>query len=78
MNNTIRGAATAALLVFLMATSGAASAIPEPGPSRPSNHVPAAQENCPLERIGAQLVRCDDHTGAGAHAPWQVPVQGSR
>ena len=78
MNNTIRGAATAALLVFLLATSGAASAIPEPGPSRPSNPVPAAQENCPLERIGAQLVRCDDHTGAGAQAPWHVTVQESR
>ena len=76
MRNTIRGAASAAVLVFLFAAgSRAASAIPEPGPSRPSVH---PQENCPLERIGSQLVRCDNLTGAGAHAPWNVPVQGSR
>ncbi len=75
MNNTIRGAASAAFLVFLLAGSGAASAIPEPGPVRPSTHAPNAQKNCPLERIGSQLVRCDDLTGAGAHAPSQVPVQ---
>ena len=77
MNNTIRGAASAALLVFLLASTGAASAIPEPGPVRPSTHAPDARKNCPLERIGAKLVRCDDLTGAGAHAPSQVPEQGS-
>ena len=75
MNNTIRGAASAALLALLLAASGAASAIPEPGPVRPGTDAPNAQKNCPLERIGSQLVRCDDLTGAGAHAPSQVPVQ---
>ena len=77
MNNTIRGAASAAFLVFLLAGSAAASAIPEPGPVRPGTDAPNAQTNCPLGRIGAKLVRCDDLTGAGAHAPWSVPVQGS-
>jgi hypothetical protein len=78
MNTTIRGAASAAFLVLLLACSGSASAIPEPGPSRPSTHASDAHKNCPLERIGAKLVRCDDLTGAGAQAPSQVPVQGSR
>ncbi|MBX7443848.1 MULTISPECIES: hypothetical protein [unclassified Arthrobacter] len=31
--------------------------------------------DCPLERIGAQLVRCDNLTGAGAAAPYWIPEQ---
>lgn len=31
--------------------------------------------DCPLERIGTQLVRCDNLTGAGAAAPYWVPEQ---
>jgi hypothetical protein len=30
---------------------------------------------CPLERIGSQLVRCDNLTGAGVPAPYWVPEQ---
>ncbi|MGX5715452.1 hypothetical protein [Arthrobacter sp. MAHUQ-56] len=31
--------------------------------------------DCPLERIGTQLVRCDNLTGAGAAAPYWIPEQ---
>jgi hypothetical protein len=31
--------------------------------------------NCPLERIGTQLVRCDILTGTGADAPYWIPEQ---
>lgn len=32
--------------------------------------------DCPLERIGSQLVRCDNLTGAGVDAPYWIPEQG--
>ena len=31
--------------------------------------------NCPLERIGTQLVRCDVLTGTGVDAPYWIPEQ---
>lgn len=31
--------------------------------------------DCPLERIGTQLVRCDNLTGTGAAAPFWIPEQ---
>jgi len=31
--------------------------------------------DCPLERIGSQLVRCDNLTGAGAPAPAWIPEE---
>jgi len=31
--------------------------------------------DCPLERIGAQLVRCDNLTGGGVSAPDWIPEQ---
>jgi hypothetical protein len=32
---------------------------------------------CPLARIGTQLVRCDDLTGAGVTAPAWIPTLSS-
>jgi hypothetical protein len=32
-------------------------------------------ENCLLTRIGTQLVRCDNLTGAGVPAPYWIPEQ---
>ena len=77
MNNTIRGVVSAAALTFLMTGAGAASAIPEPGPVRPTYPVVDLQRDCPLERLGTQLVRCDNLTGAGVRAPHSSPVQGA-
>jgi hypothetical protein len=38
---------------------------------------PTSPRRCKLERIGDQLVRCDNLTGAGALAPPWVPEQAS-
>ncbi|MHC6230000.1 hypothetical protein ACX5I6_09905 [Arthrobacter sp. MMS24-T111] len=35
----------------------------------------AVYADCPLERIGTQLVRCDNLTGAGVAAPFWIPEQ---
>lgn len=78
MKNTLRGAASAAALAFLLTGTGAASAIPEPGPARSGSQVVDLQRDCPLERLGTQLVRCDNLTGAGVIAPPYIPVQGTQ
>lgn len=54
--------------IVVVTTIPPASAIPEPAPERPP-----VQVSCPLERIGRQLVRCDDLTGAGVPARWYIP-----
>lgn len=41
----------------------------------PEVNVPAPYADCPLERIGTQLVRCDNLTGAGVDAPFWIPEQ---
>lgn len=58
----------ALLFVAALATAGPAFGFPDEatGPS----FVP-----CPLERIGSQLVRCDNLTGAGVEAPSWIPEQ---
>jgi hypothetical protein len=33
----------------------------------------AFTDGCPLQRIGTQLVRCDNLTGAGVRAPSWIP-----
>jgi hypothetical protein len=61
----------AALLtaVFLLGgTSGQSS-------SRTIDDTPTTYVDCPLERIGTQLVRCDNLTGAGVEAPSLIPEQ---
>lgn len=61
------------LPLLLLALAPAASAdtgrdalVPYDGPSF---------ENCLLTRIGTQLVRCDNLTGAGVPAPPWIPEQ---
>jgi hypothetical protein len=49
--------------------------------SAPAGAAPTSDEelntyvDCPLERIGDQLVRCDIPVGAGARAPYWIPEQ---
>ena len=51
------------------------------GPSRHAaqgvsdEDVPTTYADCLLERIGTQLVRCDNLTGTGAAAPVWIPEQ---
>jgi hypothetical protein len=72
---TIARTLTAATMFGLLLTgSGAALAVPDPGPPRPSGH----SSQCPLERVDSQLVRCDALTGAGVPAPVWVPERQAR
>ncbi len=59
-------------LVLLGAGVGPAAAAQDPGyPTKGST--PSA--SCSLERVGTQLVRCDNLTGAGVKAPSYIPVR---
>jgi hypothetical protein len=52
-----------------------AAAAAEGAPRPPPVVYPTSPGRCPLERVGDQLVRCDNLTGAGAVAPPWVPEQ---
>jgi hypothetical protein len=62
-------AAAATLLASLAAIPAAAR--PDPGEPIPIRF--PSYNNCPLSRIGTQLVRCDNLTGGGVEAPVWVP-----
>lgn len=65
----LAGALTVSTLVALPA-----SARPDPGPkSSTSQRAITSEGYCPLERIGPQLIRCDNLTGNGVSAPLWVP-----
>jgi hypothetical protein len=55
------------LLLLLTGWVPAATATLPPDPSQ------ASLNGCPLERIGTQLIRCDNLTGAGVRAPSWIP-----
>ncbi|MDQ6740370.1 MAG: hypothetical protein M3021_08400 [Actinomycetota bacterium] len=60
------------LLVFAAVVPAPASAQLDPG--TPAGPAPAlVGPNCPLTRIGTQLVRCGDLTGAGVAAAIWIP-----
>jgi hypothetical protein len=64
------GAALAFLLLALAAPAPAGAADPAE-PVKPA----VTDPYCPLERIGSQLVRCDNLTGLGVPAPYWIPEQ---
>jgi len=64
-------AATAAATLLASLAAIPAAARPDPGDPIP-NRFPS-YDNCSLRRIGTQLVRCDNLTGAGVPAPVWVP-----
>jgi hypothetical protein len=81
MNISTRRGILATCSTFLLTAAAVvpAAARPDGGPLRQ----PAAESfqvpfiHCPLERVGTQLVRCDNLTGAGVvAAPW-VPERTS-
>ena len=59
-----------ALATVIPLTAGvSAQARPDAGPDRaPGN------DHCELQRLGTQLVRCDDLTGNDVSAPLWIPV----
>ena len=62
-----RGAFASMTVLAALLISASAAAVTVPAPSRGTT--------CPLERIDAQYVRCDDLTGLGASAPAWIPEQ---
>jgi hypothetical protein len=61
-------AAAALILIGLTATPSSARQDPGPATTRTSSH-----DLCPLRRLGAQFVRCDNLTGNGVEAPGWIP-----
>jgi len=75
--NQIRAAVLAGgLLVTTLVTTGPAVASVDPGNPVPTGRVSTTPFQCSLERVGTQLVRCDDLTGAGATAPTYIRERG--
>jgi hypothetical protein len=73
--NLARWSAAAAAATFVASLAvGTAAARPDPGSPIPDRYS-SYYDNCPLQRIGTQLVRCDDLTGGGVTAPLSVPEQ---
>ena len=73
---TIRIAALAVGLLSL--TAATANAAQDAGPmvqaAATSVRVVPSSTSCPLTRIGAEYVRCDDLTGNGVAAPAWIPT----
>jgi hypothetical protein len=75
---TRRGIVTAFATILVAATgTGSAVAAPDPGPVRTYPASAQSSADCPLERVGTQLVRCDNLTGAGVPATEWVPELGT-
>ncbi len=72
-NQTRAAALAGGLLLTALVTAGPAAASPDPGDPARSDRNTMTPLQCSLERVGTQLVRCDDLTGAGATAPTYVP-----
>jgi quercetin dioxygenase-like cupin family protein len=78
---TVSALACAAVMA-LVGTASLAQAGPDDGgggvrATPAARAYPSSPGRCPLERVGDQLVRCDNLTGAGAVAPPWVPEQAS-
>jgi hypothetical protein len=76
---TVSALACAAVMA-LVGTASLAQARPDGGGggvrvTSAARAYPSSPGRCPLERVGDQLVRCDNLTGAGAVAPPWVPEQ---
>jgi hypothetical protein len=63
----------AATSILLVTTSPVASARPDTGGPVSDVRAVTSRGHCPLMRVGTQLVRCDNLTGAGVSAPFWIP-----
>jgi hypothetical protein len=63
----------AASILLLTTASPVASALPDPGGRVADVTSVTGGNHCPLMRIGTQLIRCDNLTGAGVSAPLWIP-----
>ena len=62
---------TGSVLAILLLAGLAPAPASATSTDQPANYY----QNCPLARIGTQLVRCDNLTGAGVPAPFWIPEQ---
>jgi hypothetical protein len=67
------GTVAASTALLLTCSSLTASARPDPGPEPRATASAYASSDCTLMRIGTQLIRCDNLTGAGVPAPLWIP-----
>jgi len=67
------GTVTVSTALLLACSISTASAKPDQGGPPADAGFWIYPENCVLKRIGSQLVRCDDLTGAGVSAPLCIP-----
>jgi hypothetical protein len=68
------GAVVAGVLLPLTGWLPVATASPPPD----SSQAVAFGNDCPLQRVGTQFIRCDNLTGAGVQAPSSIPEMTSR
>lgn len=75
---SLRASAAATAIATLTVLAAVPAAAPASarleGPGASPTPVFFDQRNCPLRRIGRQLVHCDNLTGAGVAAPLSVPT----
>lgn len=69
----IRAGSAITIAVILFSATTPAGASNQQGPVRSASISMMGSGNCPLDRLGAQFVRCDNLTGAGVPAPPWVP-----
>ena len=71
------GTVAASTALLLTCSTLTASAKPDPGPVPRATVSAYAPYDCDLMRIGTQLIRCDNLTGAGVSAPLWIPELGA-
>jgi hypothetical protein len=69
--------ATAVAAAFTVSVPSTATARQDPGPppDRTTTFFESTPFRCAVERIGSQVVRCDNLSGAGVPAPLGLPQQ---
>jgi hypothetical protein len=80
LRQLIAPASAAALVLLIAATPAAArpdAGTPVTSAASATASTSANSGRCPLERIGTQLVRCDNLTGNGVAAPGGVKARSS-
>jgi hypothetical protein len=75
MSASIKSSNALGVLLPLLLLVLAPAAYADTGRNAPVSYDGPSFENCPLTRIGTQLVRCDNLTGAGVSAPFWIPEQ---
>jgi hypothetical protein len=75
MNRTqlLARCSAAAVAATIIAGLAAIPATARPDPGEPIRDRFSSHHSCPPNRVGTQLVRCDDLTGGGVTAPMWIP-----